>query len=371
MKDLIKKITDARLAIFIKDPFLGYVLQHHEILISEDVITACTDGKLIIFGRAFLEKLTHEETQFILLHEVLHIILGHVYRGRDLDHLRFNVACDIVINDIIKFYNYSHGNLRPQFGDEYGIRSFSMTAEEVYEQLPDTFFANTLDCHIIWLDVDEEGQEEYSKILSEILRKAGDKYEIKSRKLKRAVRGLAYSKKKHNWQEILKKYITKDIFDYSFSKTDYRYQDVLMPSFLENEEAIKNIWFLIDGSGSMSTDLVLMMLGEVERILRHFKSVSCDISFFSTETTIPQKFTNKEEILKIARNNMITGGTDFKQIYKRVELYYKYNKPKLMIICTDGFAEFPNVSDTYNIPTLWITNNDFLEVPFGKKVLVD
>jgi len=62
--------------------------------------TACTDGKGIKWDKAFLAKLSDEETRFVLIHETLHCAHGHLWRFPvgACDHATANEACDHAIN---------------------------------------------------------------------------------------------------------------------------------------------------------------------------------------------------------------------------------------------------------------------------------
>ena len=372
MNNIIKKINDARLDIFMRDPFLGYVLQHYEIYIKKNVETAYTNGKYIVIGEKFLKKRTHQETMFILLHELLHIILGHIQRSKGYNQLKFNVACDIIVNDIIHSYLYSYGNLNPQFGINYKINSFNKTAESMYDILPNDFSQDILDYHDVWTGIKQSDLKKSNRELQNVIQEAITKgYSMSNQLLIKRLSDISYAKNKHRWSHILEKYITKGLYDYNYEKTDYRYQGVLLPSFTENEQALKNIWFLVDVSSSMSDELVSMMLGEIERIISHFKSISCDVSFFSNKTTEPVRFTNSKMLLDTCKNIKSTGGTDIKQIFTSLDKYYRYEKPKLMIILTDGYASYPDESKAKNIPVFWVTDNKRVKIPFGNKILIE
>ena len=40
--------------------------------------------------------------------------------------------------------------------------------------------------------------------------------------------------------------------------------------------------------------------------------------------------------------------------------------PASIIILTDGYAPFPDESDSMGIPVLWVINNEAVTPPFGK-----
>ena len=52
--NISKKINDSRMKIFMRDPFLGYILQHFDIIIDDSIETAQTDGRTISMGESFL-----------------------------------------------------------------------------------------------------------------------------------------------------------------------------------------------------------------------------------------------------------------------------------------------------------------------------
>ncbi len=54
---LIDLLAKARLEIFVDNPFLGFVLQHFEIILDEKVKTAATNSEVIYFAPEFLYSL--------------------------------------------------------------------------------------------------------------------------------------------------------------------------------------------------------------------------------------------------------------------------------------------------------------------------
>lgn len=235
-ENLIEKIELARLKIFTKDMFLGYVLQHINIYLDEEISTAATNGKTIMFGKKFLKKLSLKETIFVLLHELMHILLEHPSRGKKYkNQKKYNVAADIVVNDILVHYGYSYESLRLIRGEQFYINGTALTAEDIYENwLEEKYNFKTLDQHDLWDN--EEVFEEIKDIISQAVAKG---YDTKTFNYSRFVNEPEYGFNSTKWKELLKRYITKDIFDYSFNKVDNRYQNVLLPAFIEDEETLK------------------------------------------------------------------------------------------------------------------------------------
>ena len=57
------------------------------------------------FSPDFLENLSEEELDYILMHEILHVVLQHCLRQCERDTDLFSIACDIVVNSNILLSN--------------------------------------------------------------------------------------------------------------------------------------------------------------------------------------------------------------------------------------------------------------------------
>ena len=68
--------------------------------------TAATDGKNIYVNATWWKDLPKESRWPLFLHELLHNVLGHSYRRGDRNHKLWNMACDYVINAILKEMGY-------------------------------------------------------------------------------------------------------------------------------------------------------------------------------------------------------------------------------------------------------------------------
>ncbi len=130
--------------ILYKNGFYGLLLMHAIFCLDEKCETAATDGYRIYFGPAFLDCLSDDELDFVLMHEILHIALQHCSRLTDKDPETANIACDIVVNSNILLSNNMDKKTitLSQFGEGMhiapdGKEGYNYTAEEVYEMLPE------------------------------------------------------------------------------------------------------------------------------------------------------------------------------------------------------------------------------------------
>lgn len=144
-REFMRRLLFSRMRLLNHHPFFGLLLMHMKYGIDEDAPTAYTDGERIVFGPEFLESLSDSELDFIMMHEIMHVVLQHCMRGKDFDQQeRFNIACDIVVNSNILLENnmdVSSINIQGAGVSMHlapdGSEGYEHTAEKVYEMLPD------------------------------------------------------------------------------------------------------------------------------------------------------------------------------------------------------------------------------------------
>ena len=146
VREYTKRLLLSRLRLLTTNGFFGLLLMHAKFGLDENCETAYTDGKAIRFSPAFLDNLSDRELDFVLMHEVMHMALKHCFRGRNLEQMRFNIACDIVVNsnillsagmDTASITLRKYGN-RP-FGRKYIIQHVytKNEAESKFKIVPD------------------------------------------------------------------------------------------------------------------------------------------------------------------------------------------------------------------------------------------
>ncbi len=72
-----------------------------------------TNGKCIYFDPDWLQRLTEDELDFILAHEAMHILLGHIDRDTYFMGERFHLTCDIIVNAHLEVIGWNFDNLPP------------------------------------------------------------------------------------------------------------------------------------------------------------------------------------------------------------------------------------------------------------------
>ena len=377
-REILRKMTRVRSQVLTRYPFYGHLLMHLQMGLV-NCGTACTDMKHLLFDPAFAERLSDEEMQFVMLHEVLHCSLSHCLRGKGLHPLLFNIATDIVVNSNILL--------------AMGVREFTVdgdvamhktpdrregylfSAEEVYRLLLERKTlpgdgGHTLDSHDSWKTVEEtDACEDFWKSLT---REAARKYSAEE--LPPSIRDYVQELSRESqvdWRAALHDFIQifHDSYDYSFFPSDKRYaeSDYVMPAFAEQEgERLERLWFCVDTSGSVSMGELSDVLFEIRQALLVFNHLSGMLSFFDTGVSEPVPFESVEELLKITPVG--GGGTSFGAIFRYLPNFSEEERPTAIIVLTDGYALYPPESLAEGIPVLWIIYNNPEDPPWGRVV---
>lgn len=384
-KKYTQKLLLSRFRILNRYGFYGLLLMHMRFGLDEKCPTAYTDGYRINFNPDFLDSLSKDETDFVLMHEIMHVVFKHCFRGRKTNPLLFNIACDIVVNSNILYSK--NMDLKSITLAKYGElmhlapnkkEGYLYTAEEVYEMLIKeqmkkggggrTNQNEPFDDHSHWEEPDDDfTTEEWEKRIVNAAEAIG-KRENGCGNLPLGVERYIGTLKKAtiDWRTLLNDFISLEVGDYSFTPPDRRLDGpFFMPDFnelVEIEDDPKEILFMVDTSGSMNTEQITQAYSEISGALEQFPSLTGYLGFFDYEVYEPVEFSSVEDVLSIMPKG--GGGTNFFSIFKYV---HKLEiKPKAIIILTDGYATFPKESVREGIPVIWIINNDEITPPWGE-----
>lgn len=410
IKGCIKRLLLSRMRILYNHGFYGLLLMHMIYAVSEEIETACTDGVRITFGIDFLDSLSDSELDFVMMHEILHVVLQHCFRGDVEDPEAYNIAADIVVNSNIMLENGMKTSSITL--SKYGIamhvapdgkEGHEYTAEQVYAMLPKNLNKKgnnkkgnnkspgsavgrakkeiSKEQHQpvrVWDDHSRWGKYEEDDTLRDVwVKRFEDAAEaIKIRDPSNA-RGLLpafaerilkeLKKTQTDWRTILNDFIQEEVVDYSFAPPDRRFDDspFFLPDFNGKEDRVEDILFMIDTSGSMSDDMIAAAYSEVKGAIDQFNGkLKGWLGFFDAAIIKPQPFSDENEfkIIKPAGG----GGTDFQIIFEYVFHHMSDKLPASIIILSDGYAPFPLEKLAGGIPVLWLLNNEEVNPPWGK-----
>jgi predicted metal-dependent peptidase len=387
-KELPKNILGARIKLMLDEPYLASAIARFPLVNAEGLDwceTMAVDGFYIYVNPKFCESLNKDEIIFVLAHEVMHCVLGHIDRRGNKDKEVWNYATDYATN--LKLVEF--GFKMPKVGliDQ---RFKDLTSEEIYELLLKegkesleklSKGNNNKDQWDIHLDPsDNRGQEQRKKefpspeerkrLRVSILKDISEK--IQGSRAGQSSSELTKAKGEEvPWDILLARFFS------GLRKDDYRlmppnkkhiWRDIYLPSI--GRPGPNHIVVAIDTSGSMDDQTLKKVLGIIDN-LRSFTQckltlIQCDAKINKIEEFEEYEPTNFEKYTVIGR-----GGTSFIPVFhyldkrQRKETYHF----DTLIFITDGFGEFPKEAPNY--PTLWlITKGGLDKVPFGEKIKI-
>lgn len=409
IRKYIQRLLLSRMRILCNHGFYGLLLMHMVYSIDEKLETACTDGIRITFATDFLDSLSDSELDFVMMHEILHVVLQHCLRGGDCEHETFNIACDIIVNSNILLENnmkISSITLK-NYGESMhiapdGKEGYEYTAEQVYDMLPKQGKEKlqskgsgvakgrarqqaTNENHKPewrWDDHSRWGMYEEEDVLRDVWVKrfedAAQAIEIRDPSNSRgllprfAQRILGELRKPQtDWRTILNDFIQEEVVDYSFSPPDRRFYDCpfFLPDFNGKEDMVEDILFMIDTSASMSDAMITAAYSEIKGAVDQLDGkLKGWLGFFDAAIIKLEPFSDEDEfrIIRPAGG----GGTDFQIIFEYVHKHMQDKLPASIIIMTDGYAPFPQEKLAMGVPVLWLINNNEVDPPWGKAVRI-
>ena len=332
---------------------------------DNDQPTAYTNGRLIGWNEAFFLSMSFQERVGVLLHEILHVVLEHLFRKGDRDHQKFNRAADYAINLII----IAAGFKLPKWA-LYDTAYINMSAEQIYDLIPDEpedeWDSNPQD--IDGAPGDEPLTAEETKTLQADIddmlvqavtqsKLAGDKPGTVPSSVERYIDSLL--KPKLPWFRLLRSYVSKLAkVNWSYRKLNRRfYPDHILPT--QYSEKVCNPAIAVDSSGSVSDHQFQHFICETEAVLRTMNPDKIDFVQFDTRIVSDDSLKNIAELRKISFTGK--GGTAIDPIMQ----WATDNKPPVLIIFTDGHFAAAKIKP--KVPVVWIIyDNPNFKADFGK-----
>jgi predicted metal-dependent peptidase len=351
---------------------------------------------LLTYNKEFIDKITEEECEGVLVHEVMHLLHKYHARRDDRVHELFNIAQDACINETVLETSINGKRLTlPKDGVRFShITKMGYNGELISEPIYDFLYdkADKIKVSIIGHGEsdDSDGKQklntidDHSKLEPE--RKTGDSTkngsnvdELEDEVIKEIVNnakvrnwgnisGNTISEIKElikaktvPWRQKLSMYLSKyvydpgNIYENTWSKRNRR--ELPLPGIRKKS---KKIVISIDTSGSITNDYIQMFFGQIEKIIKDYSQVT--LVQWDTKVQDVSKY-NKGDWRKIKVHGR--GGTDVQDLYNYIK--GKLKNTSILVNFTDGFFNWE--IEHYNIPTIWaIIGAGGIEIPFGKKV---
>ena len=403
--EVMDRIITARIGLLLRHPFFGNMATRLRIVAADEWLgTAAVDGRNLYYNTQFFNAMNNKEIEFVVAHEILHMVFDHMGRRDDRDPMIYNISADYIVNNTL---------VRDRIGTIPSIvqcyqdfKYEGWTSEEVYDDVYEQAKQNgeeflkqlgeMLDEHL-----DAEGDEgasdggESEDSNGNATSKSQPKYskeeakqikdEIKENMISAAQSAGAgnvpgavarmikeLTEPKMNWREIIRQSIQSTIrSDYTFSRPSRKGQmsGAILPS-MDFEQTI-DVAVCIDMSGSIGEVQGKDFLGEVQGIMEEFPDYNIKVWCFDTDVYNEEDFEANDGKDLLDYELMGGGGTDFMAnwTYMKEQEYV----PKKLIMFTDGYA-WDSWGDPDYCDTVFVihSNRDKnLEGPFGTSVHYD
>jgi predicted metal-dependent peptidase len=382
-----KKISRTIVDLQQDKPFFAYLIMKLRITEETGQLPNYAMGGVnargeLLYRKSFVQGLTFSQLSFFLIHEVLHVALSHLTRNRNKDPQIWNIACDIVVNDIACANGYQTipDSVPCSYDhciDFQGIKIEDIdkkSAEQIYAELikggakaPKT----RMDMHMEG-DGDEKLSESEAKELRDKWEEAMVTAATHAQMRGKTTQGMdailrQLIRPKLCWKALLRKYVTESIIhDYSYSKYNKKNNGDLFPGIVK--ESI-DIVIHVDTSGSIGDDSLQKFLSEIVAISRAHQNVNMNLIVCDCEIQDVYKVnaTNKNKILNLKFRGR--GGTSHQPVFDHIAK--KIPRCKLLVSFTDGYSDINECKKPgYNV--IWILKNGKGEqIKYGRKIILE
>lgn len=359
-----KALSQAKVKVMMapQTAFISSVMLALDLVESDTVPTASTDGLRILINPEFFLGLSSDERVFLLLHETWHVVKEDPLRMRKAKHPKImNFAQDFHINNqlIDEGFKMIQGGLSDAkykgwsvvqiYNDlikdadkseqQYGEGSGNPLAGDV-EPVPDGASK-------------EEIREQQVKV-AEILAKAAMRAEMAKQAgsiPEDVIRRIEEIRNpKLPWHQVLENYMHERVFDeYSWSRRNRRVRSAYLPALWN--EGMGEVRCYLDCSGSISQKELSLEVKEMMYIKEIANPLAMSLHAFSTVLGKEQRFERDEDIKFDAD---ASGGTCLRCVWDDLQ---QHEETEVAVIFTDGYVSVPPLEDLECDVVFVIVNN--------------
>lgn len=351
------KISNIVKKILIRYPLFGNIIANLDFKYTNSHVPApaFTDGVCVYYKQEFIDEFTDDEKEFVIVHEIFHIVLSHLFRnlGRDRDLL--NYVEDAIINQLLvgDGLTMPAGLVDVPDALDYSTDELYMKYLPKLYEIKEWMQANTY--HMELKNLNDTLNQMYNKDLQDLMDENGElRNELLSDFQEELKRNAQYGKEALGikipsvkvgksvpllyWKELLKANLV------SPSETITSFYEVEMDGIIRKEGkpdcSDSESEIIIDSSGSMSIEKIKIILRECKNILltSHVRVGFCDTKFYGWNEV--RNDIDIDNLHIIGR-----GGTDFLEMVNS----FSSNVDNKIVI-TDGWCDFP----TNRPDVLWI-----------------
>ena len=394
-----ERLVTARIGLLLRHSFFGNLATRLTLVNADEwCSTAATDGLKFYYNSRFIMMLKPKEVEFLVAHEVLHVVYDHMGRRNHRDPQIWNIADDYAVNADLKRHRV--GQFITTVPCLYESKYDGKPAEEIYDDLManaqkisvDDLIDQMIDDHLDGEgEADSDGDGDESDNESKKGKRPQMSEEERERvrqEIKQAIINAAQTAEAGSlpkgverlikqvtdpimpWRELIQTNLTSAIrTDFSWMRPSRRgwHMDAVMPGMNPGEEI--DVTVAIDMSGSISNKQAQAFLGEIGGMMDAFDGYRVHVFCFDTNIYNPQDFTSENLDSIDEYEPKGGGGTDFDAIFT----YLKDDaiEPKRLIVFTDGYP-CGSWGDPDFCDTTWIIHGDKdPHPPFGTFALYD
>lgn len=376
-----QRVTKSHIAIMRSKQFCMFagVLSVGKVNFTEDLPTAATNGRDVMYNPKFIDTLNDKELNYVVLHEALHKVYQHMHLWKKLwkeNPMLANMAADYVVNYAIHEADADSEIAKRPDSALFDLAYKGMTTKQIFDMLKkDSEFVKQQTGHDTH---DWEGAEalsddevkETAKQIDQALRQG----EIIRGKMQgnknRAVNEIL--EPKVNWREQLREFVNstcknKDRTSWRRPHKRFIGQDIYMPSMIG--ESIGQVVVGIDTSGSIGQKELNEFLSEVVAICDDVAPSSIELLYWDTAVAGHETY-NQGDYKALVQSTKPAGGGGTHVGCVNQYVKDKRIQPEAIIILTDGYVE-DDWGGNWEYPTLWAVTTRHNTSPHGKTIHID
>lgn len=412
------------LKLKVQHPFFATVAMFASFRVDEQVEFAQTLDKSIVVNPHFLAPLSEDQRFSYILHQVLHLALGHLSRGQGHEQVLWNIAADISVNNIIvestqwraapstawdsrfsgdsaeRIYailrkqvaaedqaaqdrdsnqnnssssassdsasSESSSNQNNSSSSDSSASGSNSTNKPTQRKTSYAALAKKYQCKADFNAKESPASQEYwrtSMIKANQINPShqmGKGSDSLAREIDLATNGQI------DWRVLLWKYATPDLVDYH--EFDHRFIHAgYYTETLLSESIVVDV--VVDTSGSISKGELTQFLSEMLAIYACHPDVKLRFYYADDELYGPYDMPDNINNLPVPIG---AGGTSFVPYFNELAKNdLLLNRPQAIIYFTDGYGDFPKQPPS--TPVLWLLTEDGLQdekIPFGTPVRI-
>lgn len=379
-----QRVTKSHIAIMRSKQFCMFagVLSVGKVMFNEDIPTACTNGRDVIYNTDFIKTLDDKELNFVVLHEALHKAYQHMNLWKKLwkiNPMVANMAADYVVNYAIHEADEQGEVTKRPDSALFDLKYKGMTTKQIFDEIMKDAEKNGgqgqgegHDSHD-WEGADslsDEEKKEVAKQIDQALRQGeiirGKMQGNKNRSVNEIL------EPKVNWREQLRDFVTatcKNKDKTSWKRPHKRFigHDIYMPSMIG--ESIGQIVVGIDTSGSIGDKELNEFLTEVVAICDDVSPSSIELLYWDTCVAGHETY-NQGDYHALVQTTKPAGGGGTTVGCVNDYIKDKRIQPEAIIILTDGYVE-NDFGGNWDYPTLWAITTKHITSPHGKTIHID